>query len=80
MNLHIEMVNVVSIIVGNDSKTYSSRSDVPNNESNQENNLEGMSSFVDDSQQTSPIQNVEYKQHVSRKGDLAHFGSFKFFY
>ena len=68
------LVNVVNIIVGNDYKSCSLGGDVvaSNNGFDQEYSLKGMSSLVDDSQQTFPIYNVEHTQHVSLKGDLAH--------
>jgi len=50
VNLYIEIINVANIVVGNDSKPYSLRGDVvtPNNDSNKEDSLKGMSSLVDD--------------------------------
>ena len=59
--MHTEVVNVANIDVCNDSKPSYLGGDViaPNNDRNQEDNLEGMSSLVNDSQQASLVQNVE---------------------
>jgi len=72
--LHTKVVNVDNIVIGNYSKSSSLGGDIvaPNNVCDQEDSLETMSSLVNDSQQASPIQNIEQIQHVSPKGDLAH--------
>jgi len=51
VKLHTEMVNVVNIAASNDCKPFYLGGNViaPNNEVDQEDSLEGMSSFVDDS-------------------------------
>jgi len=74
LNMHTKLVSVANIFAGIDSKPSSLGGDVvaPNNGSNQEDSLEGMSSLVDDFQQTFSIQNVEQIQYVSPENDLAH--------
>jgi len=56
------VVNVVNIIVGNDSKSSLLGGDVvaSNIGSDKKDSLEGMLSLVDDSKQTSSIQNVKH--------------------
>jgi len=77
----MDLVNVVNIVVGNDSRTSSLEGDVVarNNDSKQEDSLKGMSSLVDDSEHTSLIQNVEQIQLISLMIDLAHSFSFESF-
>jgi len=72
--IFICIINVVNIVIGNNSKPSPLGGDVvvPNNVSNQKDISERMSSLVDDSQQAYLIQNVEQIQHVSPKGDLSH--------
>jgi len=61
VNMHIEIVNVVNFVAGNDFKTSSLRDDViaPNNDFDQEDSLEETRSLIDDSQQVSLVHNVE---------------------
>jgi len=74
VKLQIEVVNVVYVVIGNDSKPSSLRGDVfaPNNGSDHEDSLEAMPSLVDDSHEAFLVQNVEQIQHVYPKGNLTH--------
>ena len=54
VNLHIEVVNVVNITVGNDSKLSFLRCNVVAS-TDKKDSLEGIPSLVDDSQQAFPV-------------------------
>jgi len=74
VKLYTEVVNVINIVVGHDSKSSPLGGDVvtPINDYEQEDSLKEMSSLVHDFKQTSLLPNVEKIQHVSPKSDLTH--------